>query len=127
MLSESATRYHEYIPRPLRALRPYIPLTPPHLSHPTPFYARCATTLLPAVVCRLPTAVRPSKRDERAPLLSDRQWSSLAAALSYEEIQAMVVVGDAPFVSDSILDARAKARLPSNVRVFCFWVGVAVR
>lgn len=29
----------------------------------------------------------------------------------------MVVVGDAPFVSDSILDARAKARHPSHVRV----------
>lgn len=29
----------------------------------------------------------------------------------------MVIVGDAPFVSDSILDARAKARHPSNVRL----------
>lgn len=29
----------------------------------------------------------------------------------------MVIVGDAPFVSDSILDARTKARYPSNVRV----------
>ena len=57
------------------------------------------------------------KRDERAPLLSDAQWSSLSRALSIEEIQAMIIVGDAPFVCDSILDARAKARHPSNVRV----------
>lgn len=28
----------------------------------------------------------------------------------------MVIVGDAPFVLDSIIDARAKARHPSNVR-----------
>lgn len=32
----------------------------------------------------------------------------------------MVVVGDAPFVSDSILDARTKARHPSHVRVVTF-------
>lgn len=50
-------------------------------------------------------------------MLSDAQWSSLARALSIEEIQAMIIVGDSPFVSDSILDARAKARHPSNVRV----------
>jgi len=28
----------------------------------------------------------------------------------------MVIVGDAPFVLDSVIDARAKARHPSNVR-----------
>lgn len=66
------------------------------------------------------------KRDERAPLLSNAQWSSLARALSIEEIQAMVVVGDAPFVSDSILDARAKARHPSNVRVAKYQCGVCM-
>lgn len=68
----------------------------------------------PSDVCFSPPE---KKRDERAPLLSDAQWSSLARALSIEEIQAMVIVGDAPFVSDSILDARAKARHPSSVRV----------
>ncbi|CAM9458255.1 unnamed protein product, partial [Ectocarpus sp. 13 AM-2016] len=61
------------------------------------------------------------QRDERAPLLSDTQWSSLARALSIEEIQAMVVVGDAPFVSDSILDARAKARHPSHAHLRRSW------
>lgn len=61
--------------------------------------------------------LHPEKRDERAPLLSDAQWLSLSRALNIEEVQAMIIVGDAPFVSDSILDARAKARHPSNVRV----------
>ena len=55
------------------------------------------------------------QQDQRAPILSDAQWSSLALALSIEEIQAMVIVGDTPFVTDSIHDARAKARCPSSV------------
>lgn len=55
------------------------------------------------------------QRDERAPLLSDGQWASLAAALRIDEICAMVVVGDIPFMTDSIHDARAKARNPSHV------------
>ncbi|CAM9986351.1 unnamed protein product, partial [Scytosiphon promiscuus] len=61
------------------------------------------------------------KRDERAPLLTDAQWSSLARALSIEEVQAMIVVGDAPFVSDSILDARVKARHPSQAHLRRSW------
>eukprot|EP00752_Nemacystus_decipiens_P010481 g9338.t1 len=61
------------------------------------------------------------QRDERAPLLSDAQWSSLARALGIEEIQAMIIVGDAPFVSNSILDARAKARHPSNAHLRRSW------
>ena len=55
------------------------------------------------------------QQDQRAPLLSGAQWSSLAVALSIEEVQAMVIVGDTPFVTDSIHDARAKARYSSNV------------
>ena len=55
------------------------------------------------------------QRDERAPLLSDGQWASLEAALRIGEICAMVVVGAIPFVTDSIHDARAKARNPSHV------------
>lgn len=55
------------------------------------------------------------QRDERAPLLSDGQWASLAAALRIDEICAMVVVGDIPFVTDSIYDARAKAQNASQV------------
>ncbi|CAM9529272.1 unnamed protein product, partial [Laminaria digitata] len=59
--------------------------------------------------------------DQRAPVLSDAQWSSLALALSIEDIQAMVIVGDTPFVTDSIHDARAKARYPSNTRLRRSW------
>ncbi|CAM9544399.1 unnamed protein product, partial [Hapterophycus canaliculatus] len=55
------------------------------------------------------------------PLLSDAQWSSLDRALSIEEVQAMVIVGDAPFVLDSILDARAKARHPSQSHLRQSW------
>ncbi|CAM9771007.1 unnamed protein product, partial [Discosporangium mesarthrocarpum] len=60
-------------------------------------------------------------RDQRSPLLSLRQWTSLSAALAVEELQVMVVVGDAPFVLDSILDSRMKGNHQSQAELKHSW------